>query len=176
MRDNQLILKYIAFQYLLPEYRGNLKPFLDETCKRFNKTWDKDQDNIEETMQKFEEAVKLTIEVFGKDNFGRIWLNDKNKYERKRNLSLLDTMLFYFSDAVIGERVQEVGKVKIEPAFKTLCSSSTDFTESVKSSTNTIPNTHRRLALWGDALRKVLEIDFQIPELIDNRLVFSGFR
>lgn len=41
MRDNQLLLKYVAFQYFLPAYRGSLKAFLDETCKKLNKAWEK---------------------------------------------------------------------------------------------------------------------------------------
>ncbi|GBF81898.1 DUF262 domain-containing protein [Aphanothece sacrum] len=176
MRDNQLLLKYIAFQYFLPEYRGDLKNFVDKTSKRFNDEWEKKQDNIEETIQKFEKAVEMTIRIFGEDNFSKIWLQDKATYERQRNLSLLDTILFYFSDAEIRQKVEQVNKIKIEEAFKTICSSSPDFISSVKSSTNTITNTHRRLALWGKALQEVLEIDFNIPELINNHLVFSGFR
>lgn len=160
----------------MPKYTGNLKAFLDETCRIFNQDWEKEQEHIEKTVQKFEEAMMLTINVFGKNDFGRIWLNNKEKYERQRNSSLLDTMLFYFSDTVIRERVNNVDKTKIEQAFKTLCSSSADFISSVKSSTNTIAKTHTRLALWGETLRKILEIDFEIPELIDNRIVFSGFR
>jgi hypothetical protein len=160
----------------LPEYRGNLKAFVDETCNTFNKTWEEDQDKIKQTIQQFDEAVEITIKVFGENNFARIWLNDKNKYERQRNLSVLDTLLFYFSDTVIRERVNQIDKTNIEQAFKNLCSSSTNFISSVKSSTNNMANTHRRLSLWGKALREVLEIDFNIPELVNNRLIFSGFR
>ena len=176
MRDNQLLLKYIAFQYFLPEYRGNLKAFLDETCKKLNSTWNTDKTKIDKTIEKFNTAVSMAIKVFGEKNFGRIWLDDKEKYERQRNFSVLDSILFYFSEPLIQEEVEQIDKEKIEQAFKTLCSESAEFISSVKSGTNTIENTYTRLKLWGNSLREVLEIDFQIPELINNRICFSKIK
>lgn len=173
MRDTQLLLRYIAFQYFLSDYTGDLNAFLNETCKQFNLTWDKNRSNIEETVANFEAAIAATIEVFGSDNFARVWLSDKEKYERQRNLSVLETMLFYFSDEKIRGEAKN-NKQQTEEAFKKLCEKSKDFTSSVKSTTNKIENTYNRLALWGEALREALEIDFNIPELVDNRIIFNG--
>lgn len=173
MRDTQLLLRYIAFQYFLPEYKGNLKAFLNKTCKEFNSTWNEKRNNIEETVAKFEEAIATTIEVFGSDNFARVWLSDKQKYERQRNLSVLETMLFYFSDAKIRQEAKNK-KEQIEEKFKSLCETSVDFISSVKSSTNTIGNTYNRLALWGKALQEVLQTNFNIPQLSDNHILFQG--
>lgn len=39
MRDVEILLRYVAFHYFLPEYRGNLKAFLDMTCEDLNKDW-----------------------------------------------------------------------------------------------------------------------------------------
>lgn len=40
MRDTELLVRYFAFRNFLNEYRGNLKAFLDFTCKSFNDVWD----------------------------------------------------------------------------------------------------------------------------------------
>src|SRR6266436_10312195 len=37
MRDVELFLRYVAFQYSLDTYTGNLKAFLDDECKRLNR-------------------------------------------------------------------------------------------------------------------------------------------
>jgi hypothetical protein len=179
MRDTQLLLRYVAFQYFLSEYKGDLKSFLNDTCKKFNSTWEKKHHEIEQTVANFETAIATTIEVFGKDNFARVWLSDKQKYETKsKNLSVLEVMLLYFSDPQIRDEAKKnkENKEKTEQAFKTLCQNSKTFTDSVKSSTNTIENTYNRLSLWGKALREALEIDFNIPELVDNRIVLKTRR
>src|SRR4028119_567944 len=39
MRDVELLLRYVGFHHFLSDYRGNLKMFLDMTCKKLNKDW-----------------------------------------------------------------------------------------------------------------------------------------
>lgn len=165
MRDHQVLLKYIAFQNFLPDYRGNLKAFLDETCNIFNQNWEQDKDKVQRTVQQFEEAVSLTIKIFGQHDFAKIWSADRQKYENRRNLSVLEIMLFYFSDEIVKKRVQELDQTQIKTAFNNLCSSTPDFIASLRSATNTRKNTYGRLFVWGKTLKDVLAIDFYIPEL-----------
>lgn len=40
MRDVELLLRYVSFHYYLSTYRGNLKAFLDNTCKVLNENWE----------------------------------------------------------------------------------------------------------------------------------------
>ncbi|AFZ46874.1 protein of unknown function DUF262 [Cyanobacterium stanieri PCC 7202] len=174
MRDNQLLLKYIAFRYFLPEYRSDLKAFLDNTCDHFNKQWQNREEEIKMSLDQFEKAIDIMTEIFGEKYFGRVWLAEQNKYERQRNLSVLDAMLFYFSNPNIRSRIKEIDKKDIEDKFKYLCSSSQDFLSSVRSSTSKIRSLYTRLNLWGTALKDTLKIDFPIPKLIDNHISYSS--
>ena len=172
MRDVELLLRYIGFHYFLSDYRGNLKEFLDMTCERLNNQKYYDIKNV---VNQFEEAVQTTINIFGEKNFSRIWSNKNNKYQSPFNRAILDVMVFYFSDEIIINSV-EGHQEKVKIAFQELCSSNSDFREAVERRTQNIPEIYNRLRLWGESLQKVLEINFNLPELHDNRIIFNGLR
>jgi Protein of unknown function DUF262 len=175
MRDVELLLRYVAFHYLLSEYRGNLKAFLDMTCEVLNKDWKKQADFVHSVSQ-FEKAVDTTINIFGDKNFSRMWLSNSQVYRRQFNRAILDVMVFYFSDDIIREAAEK-NKTAVENAFKELCSSSENgFREAVEGTTKNIRETHIRLSLWGRALLDVLDLEFKLPELVDNRIIFNGLR
>jgi hypothetical protein len=172
MRDVELLLRYVGFNYFLSEYRGNLKAFLDMTCKTLNQDWDKKQDDVENAVEQFEEAVETTINIFG-DNFSRMWLG--NKYRSQFNRAILDVMVFYFKDKTIRESAQRNNE-KVEEAFKSLCSSNSNFKDAIEGTTKNIRETYNRLRLWGESLLEVLDVEFNLPELVDNRIIFNGLR
>jgi hypothetical protein len=172
MRDVELLLRYVGFHYFLSEYRGNLKKFLDMTCENLNKDWERIHDDIENAVNQFEEAVETTINIFG-DNFSRMWLG--NKYRSQFNRAILDVMVFYFKDKTIRESAQR-NKEKVEEAFKSLCSSNSNFKEAIEGTTKNIRETYNRLRFWGERLLEVLDVEFNLPELVDNRIIFNGLR
>jgi len=176
MRDVELLLRYVGFHYFLSDYRGNLKVFLDRTCQELNQAWKENETEIGYTVSQFENAVQTTTTIFGKDNIFRVWLGNSNTYRTKLNRAILDVMVFYFSDQLIRESAEK-NPVAVENAFKELCSSpNSEFREAVEKSTTSIRETHTRLSLWGKALLKVLDVEFNVPELLDNRIVFNGLR
>jgi hypothetical protein len=178
MRDNELLMRYMGFHYFLSEYRGDLKAFLDMTCKSLNKDWESRAYDIQEVAKEFEFAIDTTISIFGEKNFSRTWLDSSSpkKYRSQFNRAILDVMVFYFSDASIREVTK--GKYElIEDAFKKLCSTPENrFRESVEGNTKNINETYNRLSLWGRSLRDILDVDFNVPELLaeENRILFSG--
>jgi len=178
MRDNELLMRYMGFHYFLPKYRGDLKAFLDMTCKYLNKDWESRADDIQEVANEFEFAIDTTISIFGERNLSRMWLDNSSpkKYRSQFNRAILDVMVFYFSDASIREATKGKHEL-IEDAFKKLCSTSGNrFRESVEGNTKNINETYTRLSLWGKALIEILDIDFNVPELLeeDNRILFDG--
>ncbi|MEG3938222.1 MULTISPECIES: DUF262 domain-containing protein [unclassified Microcoleus] len=176
MRDVELLLRYVGFHHFLSEYRGNLKVFLDMTCKKLNKDWKEKENEVRYTVSQFEKAVKTTTKIFGQENIFRVWLSSSNTYRSKFNRAILDVMVFYFSYPVIRDAAEK-NPVAVANAFKELCSSSnSEFRESVEKSTTSIRETHTRLSLWGKALLKVLDVKFNVPELVDNRIIFNGLR
>ncbi|MEG4168504.1 MULTISPECIES: DUF262 domain-containing protein [unclassified Microcoleus] len=176
MRDVELLLRYVGFHHFLSDYRGNLKVFLDMTCKKLNKDWKEKETEVRYTVSQFENAVQTTTTIFGEANIFRVWLSSSNTYRGKFNRAILDVMVFYFSDPVISE-VAEKNPAGVQKAFKELCSSSnSEFREAVEKSTTSIRETHTRLSLWGKALLKVLDVEFNVPELVDNHIIFNGLR
>ncbi|MBD2690546.1 DUF262 domain-containing protein [Anabaena catenula] len=175
MRDVELLLRYVGFHYFLPEYRGNLKAFMDMTCKTLNKNWDKVHNDVENVVNQFDMAVQTTINIFSEQNFSRMWLSNERTYRTRFNKAILDVMVFYFSDETIRQSAEE-HKQEIAEAFKRLCSSNKQFREGVEGTTKNITETYNRLRLWGESLLEVLGIEFNIPELVDNRIIFNGFR
>lgn len=176
MRDVELLLRYVGFHHFLSDYRGNLKMFLDMTCKKLNKDWKEKETEVRYTVSQFEKAVQTTTTIFGEENIFRVWLSSSNTYRGKFNRAILDVMVFYFSDSVISEAAEK-NPAAVEKAFKELCSSSnSEFREAVEKSTTSIGATHTRLSLWGKALLKVLDVEFNVPELVDNHIIFNGLR
>lgn len=176
MRDVELLLRYIAFHCFLSEYRGDLKVFLDMACENLNKNWDRDASYIQNEINQFENAINTTISIFGDRNFSRTWMSSSESYRSQFNRAILDSMVFYFSDPMIRKSAEE-NKVEVEAAFKRLCSSQTNgFRESVEGTTKNVRETYTRLSLWGKALREVLDVEFNVPEIIENRIVFNGLR
>jgi len=176
MRDVELLLRYVGFHHFLSDYRGNLKMFLDMTCKKLNKDWKEKETEVRYTVSQFEKAVQTTTTIFGEENIFRVWLSSSNTYRGKFNRAILDVMVFYFSDPVISEAAEK-NPAGVEKAFKELCSSSnSEFREAVEKSTTSIRETHTRLSLWGKALLKVLDVEFNVPELVDNHIIFNGLR
>ncbi|MFB8793908.1 MAG: DUF262 domain-containing protein [Microcoleus sp.] len=176
MRDVELLLRYVAFHHFLSDYRGNLKRFLDMTCEKLNSDWEEREIEIGDTVSQFENAVQTTSRIFGEENIFRLWLSSSNAYRSKSNRAILDVMVFYFSDPVIRQAAEQ-NLTGVANAFKELCSSSnSEFREAVEKRTTSIRETHTRLSLWGQALLKVLDVEFNVPELVDNRIIFNGLR
>jgi predicted nucleotide-binding protein (sugar kinase/HSP70/actin superfamily) len=145
------------------------------TCKELNKNWKKRASDIQDTVTQFENAVQTSINIFGEKNVSRLWLSSSNTYRSQFNRAILDVMVFYFSDEIIRQAAEE-NKVAVEEAFKELCSSNSGFREAIEGTTKNIRETHIRLSLWGRALLEVLDVKFNVPELVDNRIIFNGLR
>ena len=176
MRDTDILLRYVAFHYYLSDYRGDVQMLLDKTCKNFNKEWEKRSDEIINVVDQFEKAVQTTINIFAEKNFSTLWLYKEKKYRSQFNRAILDVMVFYFCDDLIREAAEQ-NKEQVEEAFKSLFLTAVDrFKNAVLISTNTKQSTYDRFHLWGQALSKVLDINFNIPQMEDNRIIFKGLR
>jgi len=170
MRDVELLVRYIAFALDLSNYRGNLKKFLDNTCKRLNKEWIKEKECLGILVKEFEEAIETGIEIFGEDNVSRKYTG--NNFEARINRAVLDVIAFYFSNDKIRKAARK-HKVDILESFKKLCVESDQFRNSIETTTKSLTATGTRLNLWGKALQKILRIKFNIPEFNNGKIVFS---
>lgn len=172
MRDVEILVRYIAFALFLSEHAGNLKDFLDKTCKKLNREWPQKGGDIKNQVQEFEEAVDASAQIFGTDGIGRKWT--ESGFTPRLNKAILDVLVFYFSDGRIREAALK-NPEKVLQAFKALCLESKDFLTSVETTTKSLSATSTRLSLWGNRLSSALNLDFKIPSYDGRRIEFSSF-
>lgn len=172
MRDVELLLRHIAFKFFISDYSGDLKKFLDDTCKTLNKEWVYKEVSIKESVKNFEESIEAAIEIFGEDKVGRKWIGEG--FEPRLNRAVLDVITFYFSDNKIRSAGIENSKDVLK-AFKDLCVEDETFRNSIEKTTKSLGATSNRLILWGERLRDAVGLDFAIPYLEDNSIEFGGF-
>lgn len=162
MRDVELLVRYFAYKNFVEDYPGNLKEFLDATCKNLNKVWKQRKDELREQAEELEKAIDAVYRIFGSTSAFRKW--DGNSFERRFNRALFDVMVYYFSQRQIRKAAIEERK-SVKQAFKDLCSNDERFRRSIESSTKNLESNSIRFSHWGSTLSKVLPIKFRIPKL-----------
>jgi hypothetical protein len=170
MRDAELMVRYFAFKYYLPSYRGNLKAFLDETCATLNKEWVKAKSQVTLQLDEMNAAFDATFAIFSEQNAFRKW--DGARYERRFNRAVYDIMMFYFSDPKVRKRALSLRK-GVESDFRVLCGKNFEFVKSIESTTKSLDATANRLRIWGQALAKRTKVQFGIPRLLDNEITLQ---
>jgi hypothetical protein len=170
MRDAELLVRYYAFTNFLPDYKGNLKSFLDSTCERLNHKWKHEQDEIEAQVDDLEAAFEATFKIFTEKNAFRKWDPDQNEYERRFNRAVFDVMTFYFSQPRVRKLVR--GKeANLERDFKKVCEQNVSFVRSIETTTKSLEATVARLSIWGKVLSKRLKIDLELPRIERDAIV-----
>ena len=159
MRDVEILIRYFAFYFYAPQYAGSMQNFLDMTCNKLNKNFDKIE--ITTAMNRFDDAVNLTFNVFSNKEAFRKY--KKGKYEDKYNRAVIDIMLFYFSQPEQNDVILKY-KEQICTRFKELCSTDENFLSALESTTKSLSAVHYRFRKWGEDLSKITGIDFLIPE------------
>lgn len=168
MRDVELALRYYAFKYCITEYKGNLKEFLDLTCKVLNEKWNHNEVEIKESFKDMEEAIIFTTDIFGdKEAFSR-FIN--GKYNNKFNRALFEVFTYYFSI----EKVRiELGNKKEEfkKSFETLSINDNKFNDSIASTTKEIGRVEYRFECINNILKSI--ISCPLPKIEYNTTTFK---
>lgn len=169
MRDIELALRYYAFRYKLPDYKGNLKDFLDKTWFYLNENWAKEKARVQADANTLEAAMDITQAVFTSKNAFKKWDGKKNKFQGLFNRAVFDIMVYYFS--VTEVQTHAVAKsTEIVKAFQDLCDNDVDFARSIETTTKTVENTVKRLSAWGKELEKVLSIKLITPTVSNGQV------
>lgn len=141
MRDAELLLRYYAFNNLVPFYDGDLKDFFDRACELYNRTWDRREDDLFEQLNTFRQAYDAAKIIFGEKNVFRKW--GGNKFETRINRPLFDVLMFYLSQRDIREDAIQRKETVLEE-FKSLFDNDYDFKASVERGTaNILPTRYR---------------------------------
>ncbi|WP_285635936.1 DUF262 domain-containing protein [Lentzea sp. NBRC 102530] len=165
MRDVELLVRFMAYRFRLSHYKGNLKKFLDETCKEFNSAWPSMEQEITESAIACNAAIDSTRKIFGNRAFRRF--TENGTWETRFNRAVFDAMLYYFADPnVATEAESKSGDVLA--AYELLSAEDRRFTQSLALSTKTVQATEYRLEAWGRTLQSVLSVELSIPTLSAN--------
>lgn len=160
MRDVELFVRYMAFQDSLNTYKGNLKTFLDDECKRLNSRWTIEEPNIRQKVGQMESAISASYEIFGDNAFRKY---DGHNYETRFNRAVFDILIYYFTDDAI--RTSALGKkTKVKNAYEALSRNSA-FIKSVETTTKSVAATRTRFLTWGQTLGKALGVKISLPSI-----------
>ncbi|MBF4631235.1 DUF262 domain-containing protein [Clavibacter michiganensis subsp. phaseoli] len=148
MRDAEMLLRYVAFQEDIEGYRGVLRQFLDDACKREGARWaERGRSHYDDIADRCEEAIRRTFEVFARDAFMRF---ERDTYNRRFNIAVFDTMTAVLGDPTLtAEEILE-NKQDIKAAFEELCTSDHIFADSLQSTTKSITATGERIKRFGE--------------------------
>jgi hypothetical protein len=160
MRDVELFVRYIAFQYSLDTYNGNLKTFLDNECKRLNTSWTTDEADIRHKAEQMEAAISASYDIFGDNSFRKY---DGHSYETRFNRAVFDIIIYYFADDAIRKSAL-AKKTKVKSAFETL-STNTAFIKSIETTTKSVDATRTRFLTWGQTLGRALGVKVTLPSI-----------
>lgn len=176
MRDVELLVRFLAFHFFLPDYSGRMKDFLDFACEKLNAEWQVKKDRIQEAITIFEEGANFLIELLGGDKVAR------KEGSRSFNRAIFDALIFYAADAQIRQAMIALPE-KVKAAYEEIVNNA-EFLEASESDTAGIPHTVQRLSTWGATLRAALGLQFNLPSIVAaesnvptsrTRVVFEGF-
>jgi hypothetical protein len=162
MRDVEILLRYFAFSCFLPDYRGDLRKFLDSAAEKLNASWLSEETRIRAIAGQCDLAIDCTVAIFNSDAFHR-W--EKDHYENRFNRAIFDVMTYYFSLPATREAAQRNAS-EVKEAFQDLCETDQDFVQSIQSTTKSITATQYRLQKWGEVLGSIVDGEnLRIPYL-----------
>jgi hypothetical protein len=162
MRDNELVIRFLAFHMFFQKYRGNLKGILDETTKILNRNWASIEVQVDNALFLLEQSIIVTSEIFGENDRFKRW--NGQSFESRINRAVFDVMTYYFTDLGIRERaIQE--KEQVVAAFQQLCEEEYDFIRAISETTKSIEAVNTRFGMWGAALGSVLGTQLTIPQI-----------
>lgn len=153
MRDIEIILRFYAFKNFLSTYKDSLKDFLDHTCSLINKEWSSNSDKYKKQLTDLECAIDFTKSIFGEKNYFSKYI--KGQYTAIFNRTIYDIMVYYFSDSVIRNKLENK-KLEIKIMFEKLMTDNTSFIESVSGSTKDGEKTSTRFRIFGEELNKLV--------------------
>lgn len=151
MRDSELVLRFLAFDRNITDYRGDFKAFLDDTTRYFEKHWDSRRDEVQDRFKRLDLALRTAHSIFGEFAF-RKWLG--NRYERVMNRAIFDCIVRFFAeDDIASLSIKHRGAVIA--TFQNVCTDD-KFRAAIERSTKTLDATFTRINMWGERLANLV--------------------
>ena len=155
MRDSELVLRFVAFERNLSNYRGDFREFLDSATRYFETDWAARAPEAQASLANLDVALNLAHKIFGDDVFKK-WLGDR--YERVMNRALFDCVTRFFADPNVVKEV--VGKeTDVVASFKAICLDR-EFKDAIEKTTKSVGSTFTRIDRWGGTLAQTLGMTY----------------
>lgn len=159
MRDVEVFIRYMAFQFFANKYNGSMQSFLDNTCKNLNAQWQKNSCSIKERAEQIEKAAECAYSIFERNAFCKY---KNGQYENRINRAVMDVFLYYFSDSNVRNKSTE-NKDAIKNSFEDLCSTDEQFMDSIEQTTKSISAVSYRFNKWAETLEKLVSLKIVSP-------------
>ncbi|EPD3286936.1 DUF262 domain-containing protein [Cronobacter sakazakii] len=155
MRDSELVLRFIAYDMNVNNYKGNFKEFLDDVVSYFEKDWGNLKPQVVNLLSSLDLALDTAHKILGENAFKK-WLG--NKYERVINRAIFDCIARFFSDPDVAKASLQQAQA-VESAFQKLCLDQ-EYRDSVEKTPKTTGATHKRIDMWGHILANILGMKY----------------
>lgn len=151
MRDIELALRYYGYLYNRENYNGNLREFLDDTCKKMNEIWEKEQAKIKMQFKELEKSINFCFDIFERKHAFSKWEN--GEYNNRFNRALFEVFTFYFSDANVR---YNLNKKQFEQEFRKICETDSFFMDSISNTTKEVKRVEKRFSTIEELINKII--------------------
>lgn len=160
MIDAEMMVRFLGFRMGVVEYRGNLKLFLDGTCKILNDTWDVRERTVRLAVDEMEAAITACQEIFGPDSACHKW--SEGRWERSFNRAVFDVQIGALVDAKTRERSLANAEA-LRLGFMALCVADAEFSRAISTTTKSLDATRERFTKWYSTVNEVTGSDITPP-------------
>lgn len=171
MRDNEIMLRYLAFASAAHKYPGNLKAFLDETSDTFNDGWSELEALVRLECHRCEVTIDATNAIFGEADSFSIWTDDG--FTQRFNRAIFDIMTYCLRDPAVRDAALLTGAT-VKDAFIDLCEGNSRFIQALTTTTKSKRATATRFVLWADVLQQVTGCDVDVPSEFRSELDYTA--
>lgn len=171
MRDNEILLRYLAFALDAERYGGNLKRFLDDTARSLNAHWDEKRSIIEAETALCEDTIRRTQAIFGRED--SFTSHDGRAFQGRFNRAVFDIMTYFFRDESLADAAMS-RRTEIKGAFVKRSNSDTHFQQALTTTTKSLQATSTRFVTWAEELTSVTGLSVEAPKRFVDHLREKG--
>lgn len=159
MADAELMLRHLSFALSPIEYRGNLKQFLDDTCRYFNHDWRTHEPVLADAVVDLDDSLVAVQDLFG-DGACRKWSG--SRFERALNRAVFDVQVYSLSIPSVRTAIESHPDAVLR-GFQDACTNDSAFLRSISATTKTAEAFIIRHRTWMRIVRDAAGVEFPLP-------------
>lgn len=161
MKDLDLVLRFLAFEKNVQNYKGNYKVFIDDLCDIYNKDWENLKESLDVLLDVMDKTINNAINIFGKERVFR--REGKRRVESRINRALFDVLMYYLSK--IDQEVLIAKKIEIKEKIEQELKTNQLLISSISLATNGLSETRTRFKIIGTIINQIDGINVAITEI-----------